>query len=89
MPVWIALVGALFFTFLASRLYLRLTHDRLFGTVRLLVAHVASLATCGLIAALVKANQELLNESAVLIYVVPQLLWLSADWYAASGRARR
>lgn len=87
MPGFVAFLGALFLTFLMSRLLLKLLAGVMQGLPRIIVSHILSFALLGLFAAMVKANVETFREDAVLIYILPQLIWMILD-LTAQGTLR-
>lgn len=85
----VTFIGALFFTFLASRAFLRLLPEMADIRLRIMGAHLLSFIVLGGIAALVKAHVEAIQEAAALPYILPQLVWLIVDLYVAGLLRRR
>ena len=84
------LLGALFFTYFAAKLFRKLLANvELPSTARIILAHTLSFGVLAAIAALMKAGVETVREDAALIYIVPQLRWLALDLGAVAKLLRR
>ncbi|MDB5682564.1 MAG: hypothetical protein JWM38_1871 [Sphingomonas bacterium] len=79
MPILLALAGAMFFTWAGSRIALIVLGMRLRGSVLIGLAHLLSLLGIAFCVGLLKAHLETFRSDAVLIYVIPQLIWLMLD----------
>lgn len=92
MSLFTALLGAFALTYLVSRIGIRVIPQvapKLSGKMMLFAAHMVCFLVLGLFSAMLKANQETLLESAMLIYLAPQVIWLLLDLYVRPGQVRR
>lgn len=84
-----SIFGALVAAFLLSRLFLWLVRKRLSGTSAILTAHGITLAVIFVVAGFGFSDDGSFVASAVLIYIVPVVLFLVIDlMYARAARER-
>lgn len=78
-----ALLGAVVLTYIVSRLGLRIAG---IGMMQLLLVHTGSYFLLALISGVVRGGMTLFDTRGVMLYLLPQLLWLAYDRLRLSAK---
>lgn len=78
-----ALLGAVVLTYIVSRLGLRIAGV---GVRQLLLVHTGSYFLLALFSGIVRSGMTLFDTRGLVIYLLPQLLWLTYDWLRLSAK---
>lgn len=78
-----ALLGAVVLTYIVSRLGLWIAG---IGMTQLLLVHIGSYFLLALISGVVRGGMALFDTRGVMLYLLPQLLWLAYDRLRLSAK---